>query len=314
MGLRIEDLAPIPAPERPVPKGFKVGFVDGLTNEVYQRESNFKDMPPALSQSTASTLDKKSPRHAWAYHPKLGGVRRTPTDSLDMGNIIHDLVLGGGNIVEIEADSFRTKAAKQARDAAREQGATPVKTEVLEVARVAANAVKAQLREANIQIDEMRREVSMYWVEWVDDRPVQCRGRVDGVLVQGDRATILDLKTCRSAHPDMCQKHVDSYGYAIQHAAYVSAVSKICGVPSENVDFVFGFAELTEPIMVTPVRLDPAFKEVGQKRWERAVRVWERCLRTDEWPGYGSVTLSPPQWAYVREFERDADEEEDAAQ
>jgi hypothetical protein len=41
---------------------------------------------PALSSSVANILETESPLHAWSTHPRLGGMKRAPTRSLDLGS------------------------------------------------------------------------------------------------------------------------------------------------------------------------------------------------------------------------------------
>src|SRR5262245_46871486 len=82
---------------------------------------------PSLSTSIAHTLLTRSPLHAWTEHPRLGNKRPAPTVEMDDGTIIHGLLLESGPQLDvIKADNYRTKAAQELRDAARDAGRVPV--------------------------------------------------------------------------------------------------------------------------------------------------------------------------------------------
>lgn len=265
---------------------------------------------PTLSASIAHVLETCSPLHAHAKHPRLGGLVREPKDWHDHGSLSHRLLLGRGAEVEVvEAPDWRTKAAREARDAAREAGKIPV----LEADYLAAEATSEELRarfaDRGVELDG-ESEVVALWEEPSDQGgPVACRGMLDHLKAGGGKAVIYDLKSCRSAHPDACRRSADSYGYAIQEAAYRSALELAMPHMTGRVDFVFVFYELEPPYAVTPVRLAGAFRELGERRWRRAVGTWARCLREGRWPGYaddGVVSLEPPPWALNRDLEKNA--------
>lgn len=279
-------------------------------------ESEYHSDPcetPSLSASIANVLHTQSPLHAYHLHPRLGGHRRPPTASMDAGSLAHLLLLGTGSKVEvIVADDWRTKAAKAARDEARAAGKIPVLVEDHDQAAATADALRARFDEHGIKLYGQS-EVSVFWREG----SVQCRGRIDHVNgLEPDRNLIqvLDLKSIKSADPDTCRRHIDTYGYAIQQAAYTRALAQLCPWASGRIDFVFVFFELEPPHAVTPLRLSGAFFELGERRWERAVRTWERCLSTGVWPGYedGVGVVEPPPWAMARDMERQIQEGEAA--
>src|SRR6185503_15222345 len=88
---------------------------------------------PSLSASIAKLLIDKSPMHAHAAHPRFGGEKYESSAAQDAGTLIHRLLLGAGKDIEtIDADDYRTNAAKAARDAAKAAGRIPVLTRVLE--------------------------------------------------------------------------------------------------------------------------------------------------------------------------------------
>lgn len=280
-----------------------------LTGAQYHRDPCER---PSLSASCANVLLAKSAYHAWLQHPRLGGVQREATDAMDAGSLLHALLLEGGAGVEvIDAEDFRTNAAKTARDAARAAHRVPVLAKVYDAACALADDVGAQLRALGIDLATGESEVSVEWTETTDDgTDVLCRGRMDHLWL--DRGLILDLKTCQSAHPRAVTKHVEAYGYHIQRAAYVSAMNKIRpDLAGRNPDpFTFVFCETLPAAskrraIVQPVKLDALFRETGERRWKRAVETWARCIATDEWPAYAptgeTMVVEAPGWTLAEE-------------
>ncbi len=258
---------------------------------------------PSLSASIAGVLESQSPLHAWSRHPRFGGISRAPTKSLDGGALSHTLLLDAGKGVEIiKANDFRTNAAKEARDAARDAGRIPVLEKDYEAADAVASILRQRFLDLGITLDGDR-EITALWTETASNgAQVQCRGMLDHLK----RPRIIDIKSIRSANPNVCRRHVETYGYAIQRAAYVSAIEKIHPEFAGRVDFVFVFFELEPPYAVTPVRLNGAFRELGERAWSRAVDRWEECLRTNHWPAYVTdiIELEPSEWALSKDMNK----------
>lgn len=279
--------------------GFMRGFVD------IEAEQYFADpcAVPSLSASIAKVIDEESPLHAWTRHPRLGGMKRKATNAMNNGSLSHALLLGKGKDIEvIDASDYRTKAAQQARDAASEAGKIPVLADAYEEAREASDTIRQRFAEKGIVLDGAS-ELSAFWTErLLDGTEVQCRGMLDHMTLP----RIVDVKSTKSAKPDACRRSIETYGYAIQHAAYVSAVEHIRPDLAGRVDFIFAFYETEPPFDVVPVRLSGAFRQLGERAWKRAVETWERCLRTAKWPGYvsGVIELEPSPWTLTRDMEK----------
>lgn len=265
---------------------------------------------PSLSASVASTLIRQSPYHAWLSHPRLGGRPRESTPEMDRGTLLHALILGTPtNVAIVPADNYRTKAAQEARDAARDAGQIPVLEREWAGYLEVADAVGQALDAAGVRLMGESEPVAV-WEEPSEAGPVQCRGRLDHVTFDGDGATIFDLKTCRNAHPRSCERHVIEFGYDLQRAAYVSAISQIQPECAGRVRFVWLFVEEVESptgkpgAVLTVAEASGTMRELGESRWRRAVETWAKCLRANEWPAYGSVRLDAPDWALRDETER----------
>lgn len=260
---------------------------------------------PSLSSSIARVLLEESPLHAWAKHPRLGATaRRRESKALDRGTLIHRLILGTGATLEVvDAKDWRTKAAKLARDEAREAGRLPVLAHVFEEAELTASALRQRLadlvdpstQEARPVEFAGRSEVAILWRELSPHGPIWCRGRLDHL--DPDRALILDLKTTeRSAHPEAVGRSALDYGYPIQRAAYVSAVTKLWPHLGGRVRFEVISAETNPPYAVTVGELDGTLRALGEGQWSRAVDEWGLWTSLDRWPGYGRARIEAPPW------------------
>lgn len=282
-------------------------LVTNLPESLYHADPCEK---PSLTATIANILERQSPAHAFHAHPRLGGEKRERSATLDKGTALHAMLLGTEPIVmSVDADDWRTKAARERREEIEAQGAVAMLRREHEALELVVDLIRQRFVEFGIDFDGDS-EISAFWEETTTaGASVLCRGRLDHL--SQDRSTIFDLKMSRSASPISCVKHVESYGYDVQSAAYTRAVEKAHPELAGRVDFVFLFAELEGPIAVTPVRLDTAFREIGTRKWLRAVETWERCLRTDHWPTYVSkvTEISPPPWSVARELDRQLDDD-----
>ena len=263
---------------------------------------------PNLHYSTAATIINESPLHAYHSHARLGGNRSEPTAPQDDGNAFHNLLLEGGvGIQMIDADNYQTKAAKEARDAARAEGRLPVIRRKLEDLMTAAEAVRRRLRDDFGILLDGQSEVPIAWDEPTTIGPVSCLGKLDHLKVNiGD---ILDVKTTSGAVTvDACQRRIYDAGYDIQASAYTSAIEKLMPHLAGRVRFVFLFVELTAPYAVTPLVPSGALRQLGDLRWKRACETWARCLKTNTWPGHVTeiTRVEAMPWALTKEMDHDA--------
>ena len=86
---------------------------------------------PSLSASVANVILSHSPLHAWAKHPRLNpDFEPEEKPQFDLGSAAHNMVLRQNfwreEIAVVEAQDWKTKAAKEARETARAAGRHPV--------------------------------------------------------------------------------------------------------------------------------------------------------------------------------------------
>lgn len=255
---------------------------------------------PSLSQSTANAL-LSCPVKAWAHHPRLGGQARESSDAMDLGSVAHELMLGkGGGYVALDFPDYRTNAAKEARDQATKAGQIPILAHKLEEAKKAAYEVSAIV---DGEMDALRAgetEVTILWREG----EVLCRCRIDHLVIGDGWATITDLKWLRSADPVAFQRNAKTNGYDIQSAAYIRAVEAVHPELAGRVKFQFLLVEQGPPLIVQPVEMAGSMRTMGQGRWARAVKLWERCLKENYWPGYadGVALVEALPWQLSDDF------------
>ena len=294
-------------------------IIYGADAQAYHRDALCEG--PSLSSHIAHKLVTLSPAHAWEAHPKLGGRvdaedeatadAEDDAPSRDAGTILHALVLGRGqeSIAVVQADSFRTKLARELKAAAEAEGKVAIVASKFARHQQAAYAIKAGLLEHDIELDPAQSEVVLLWTERADDgTEVQCRGMVDNLVIGDDAATIYDLKTGKSSHPRALGSRVYSLGADIQRAAYVSGLAKIRPDLAGRIDYLWLFAEQRPPHAVTPGRATGEMRALGDQRWRRAVNMWARCFKDGYWPSYTEggtiVDVEPPTWAMAEELEK----------
>ena len=251
------------------------------------------DRIPRLSPSSANIIINESPLHAWQDHWLLGGGReREETEAQSRGKILDRLLFNvGPEIVTIEADNFRTKAAQELRDAAIEARKLPVIASKLAEFTEAVEAIRAKLGAKGVRLDGQ----SQVKLEWESDGAM-CKGKLDHLLL--DEGVIWDLKTCRSAHPRKIKSSLKEYGAYVQHAAYVEGVEALRPDLVGRVKMGFVFAEYVKPYAVTVAYLDGTCQQIGRMRWAKAKELWRIGMTTGKWPEYsdGPVTIEADPW------------------
>jgi hypothetical protein len=242
--------------------------------------------------STAKVLIDRSALHAKTQHGKK------PTKEMDFGTVGHTLVLGKGKRFEVlNFDDYRKDAAKEARDAAREEGKTPILAKDFERAEKLAARLTKELADRGLTLSGAS-EVAL---EWEEEGGVLCRCMFDHVWLE--TGAMLDLKFTANAGTSAVERNAENMNYAMQDAAYRRAMRALKPELAGREDFIFAFCETEEPFAVNVVRGDGVFRELGERRWLRAVRDWDHCKKANFWPAYGVGvnSISAPAWALARE-------------
>jgi hypothetical protein len=258
---------------------------------------------PTLSASVAKVLLAQSPLHARECHPKLRRFEPEPAEpKFDVGTACHALFLeGNANVCIVPYDNWRTAAAKEIAAQARADGLTPLLAKQWDEVRAMEEAVWKQLDAHSARprlFRDGKPEQTLIW----EEQGVMCRARLD--WLHDDFSACDDLKsTTRSAHPEQWTRTtMFSIGADIQAAFYARGVKALTGL--EPV-FRFVIAETTPPYAISVVAPGPDVLALAEKKVDRALAIWRRCLADDNWPGYEArvAYAELPSWEEARFLE-----------
>lgn len=255
-----------------------------------------------LHQSIASVLVNRSPLHAW--YKAFRREEEEWDEAKNLGTLCHKLLLGGRDIVVVEAKDWRTNAAKEARDAALADGKIPVLTQKLAIAHALKDKVLDELTARGIKLSGESEKT----VQWTSPGGVKCEGTLDHWIEKS--ATILDLKfTGMSAAPESVARLMVNMGADIQAAAYTQAMATLHPELAGRIKFLFIYIEVEAPHALSVVRPGGAMRHLGESKWSRACELWAKYLAeygTEKpWPGYSTeiVDVDPPAWAMSADLE-----------
>ena len=251
----------------------------------------------SLSSAGARRLLDMPPAR-WQYerdHPT------PPSAAMILGTAVHTLVLGAGpKVVAVEAKSWRSKAADEARVAEQAAGNVPLLRAEYDRAYAIADAVHAHPVAARLFSPERGpAEQAMVWRD--EESGVMCRALVDHMPHEGTAGVhiLADLKTTTDASPRAVAKTVANFGYHQQAAFYLDGYRALRG---GDPAFVFVFVEKDPPYLVSVVELDQAALIVGRELNRRALALFAECQATDTWPGHSPEIelVGLPAWASYR--------------
>lgn len=268
-----------------------------ISNEEYHADELFP--VASLSRGVIKDLINKSPAHAFYNHPRLNPNYHPSADKVqfDIGGVAHSLLLEGIDKAEIiDADDWRTKAAKKTRDEARTQRKLPLLKhqydEVVEMVKEAEIALS--MSKLSISISKGDSELSYFWNEgetWLRARPD---------WISKDRTILLDYKTTtQSANPEDYSRLIVSTGLDIQKSLYTRGVLAVDGVLPK---FVLMVQEIYPPYLCSFIELDAMFSYLGDQKVDRGIKIWRECMSTGKWPGYsnGIYRAEVPAWALAQ--------------
>ena len=257
---------------------------------------------PSLSNSVANVLLSRSPYHAWLAHPKLNPNYKSDESSrFDLGSAAHAVLLEGDStkICVVDAADWRTKAAKEQRDQARENGLLPILAKHDFAVKEMVKAAKAFIAQSELSgiFDQGKPEQTLMWKEGT----THCRSRLDWLT--DDHKIILDYKTTDSAAPEAFIRQIGRMGYDLQSAFYTCGVTAATGTIPK---FVFLVQEIEAPYACSLVSLSNAYFELALEKYKAAARLWRECLDSGKWPAYPTriCYAEPPAWA-IKEFEEE---------
>jgi hypothetical protein len=276
---------------------------------------------PAVSASLL--WDIASPesclKQAWYNSQWLNpdGVREKSED-MDNGTILHLACLEphllNERITIVDADSWRTKEARQRREDAYANGLVPVLADrsmgtsyrtLMEMRKVLEESAAAPLLFGS----EGESEVTFTWDAWVpysenprqdEDMRIPCKARADRILK--DRY-IVDLKSAPSASPTSFQRDVVSWGHHLRAAFYLDGWAMQEESAEKTWDYLFVVCSKRPPHLVSVYRLDERTQIWGQRLYRKALGDFKRAWQSGHWPDFATepvMTVGLPTYAEYR--------------
>lgn len=224
-----------------------------------------------------------------------------PNRNFDLGGAAHRRVLSAGEeIVVVDAENWRTSAAKFERDEAYAAGKVPVLPKEAEQVEAMAEALyRHPVAQILFDPDTGDPEQALFWRD--EATGIWRRALLDWMQrpVKGRRLVVGDYKTCANASPDAVSKAMAAYGYHMQGAWYLDAVRALGLAGDLEPAFLFVFQEKTYPYLVTVAQPNPEAMLWGARRNREAVDTYQRCVETNTWPGYADDVISIGLPAYT---------------
>ena len=248
---------------------------------------------PAFSASLAKLIVQRSPLHAWTASRSLNpDFAEEYKDEYDLGTVCHSLVLEGdeSKLVVVEAADWRTKIAKEAREAAREAGKTAILARKMPQVRAAVKSCHAAIENSELK-GLFKGAVIEKPIMWQEGE-IACRCKPD--LLNADRTIVLDLKTTTNAEPNAFIRQITSLSYDVQADFYLR------GTKAKH--FIFLAVETEPPYATSLVALGPQMLEIAARKVDFALSIWDACTRSGKWSGYSNQIhyAEPNPWDAAR--------------
>lgn len=280
------------------------GVYEDVLDEVYHAD-------PVEGGSLSSTGARRlqlpgcPAKYRWEQdHP------REVTKELNLGRAAHHQVLGiGPELVVIDAENWRTKAAKEARNEAHLDGAIPLLPYEMEQIEAMAAALRAHpIASALLRPGTGRTELTLVW----RDVPtgVMLRARLDKLTKdRRGRVLLVDYKTAVSAEPTKFEKAIHEHGYHQQLDFYKAGVMEL-GLGTDVIPLLVA-QEKTPPYVVTVVQPTESAMFWGGVLNRAAIEIFAQCQRTGVWPGYSDEIVLAALPGYAERQYEDARERGD---
>lgn len=259
---------------------------------------------PSLNAGTISCILSQSPAHAWAQHPRLNpNYQEEHEERFDLGSAAHALLLEGEDRMQlIRADSYRTKAAQEARDAARAEGKYPILEaryhDVFAMREIALQKIANCPDLSGVKLD--RDGVAESVVIWQEGETMM-RCRPDWMA--HDAGITINYKTTdASSSPASWPRTMLGTGADIQAAFEARGV---LAVTKKQARVIFLVQEVYAPFACSLIALSPEFREFADSKIDCGIEVWRECMKANAWPAYQDriAYVDPPAWAITQHEE-----------
>jgi hypothetical protein len=268
-------------------------------------------MAGAVSYMQADPAYRRDPGYAQSHvkhilqspaHYQAAKKRRfSPTINMQIGSALHCLVLEGQEqfdkdyILKPEGLSLTTKAGIEWKQENRNK--TILSQSDSASSWDAVHGVAASLRTLEwfnpVQADYRKyNEVSLYW----EADGLNCKCRLDRLLLSPDKAVVLDLKTTDTVDErEFTKKIVGWLNYLFQSAWYSEGTEAVFNVPAS---FVFIGVERAAPYTMAVYEVSAEMVAEGLRQTHFARKTLAQCLKTKQWPAPATASrvLQLPRW------------------
>ena len=220
----------------------------------------------------------QSPAH-FAY---WSGREMEPSAAMRIGTAVHSAVLGGAPVVRYDG----TRRGKAWDDfEASHPGATILTATEYDTAQACRNAIwynGEAFKHCGLGIG-----INERLIEW-DFNGVPFRSTPDRYYGPSDAATLVELKTTRSAQPAKFLRDATSRHYHAQLGVYRAALASV-GVTIAKALIVA--VETVPPYNVTVLELTDRALDVGYRTACGWLEQYKVCEASGEWPGYAQAPI-----------------------
>ena len=262
----------------------------------FQPEPEYRKNPGESQSNLKAIL--RSPAHYQVAKSR----KFSPPPVMEMGTAVHCRVLEGDEefekryVKKPEGLSLSTKAGKEWK--AEQGGRIPLSTTDQYQSWDAVQGMTDSLRRLEWFSPDLwdeyykHNEVSIYWHQ----QSIDCKARLDRLLLLSDRAVVVDVKTTDDVHPSVFRKKIfGGLNYLFQAGWYTEGTAAVYDLPTE---FVFVAVSRNPPYGVISATLEAdAIEEAYRQTSEARLRL-RRCLDTGDWspPGIDSITMGLPSY------------------
>lgn len=263
------------------------GIYDGVPAETYHALD-------LISASGLATLDAECP----ALYRAERDAPDEPDSRCDIGTAAHLIYLEPEaftlKVAPLSFDSYQSKQAREQRDAARDEGKTPLRWKDYETVLAMREALIRQV--GNLFVGGVAERTYI----WRDPRAgVLCKARADYVRPE----LLIDYKTSSSANPRAFRSRVWDNGHHIQCWLYLFAHELLTG---ESASWRWIVQSTKAPYLVTAHKPTPGLIGWAEQQGRAALQQYAICLQRGSWPGYGDTVfpVELPSWAMYQLTER----------
>jgi len=200
----------------------------------------------------------------YAVAKKRGMLPEPSSSAIDLGQLIHQRVLGGDDEFVLSSyDNYRTKEARAWRDEQIANGKIVISKTDAENANLAVGNVISHPHTSEYLVgDNAKHEVELY-AKTADG--VDIRGKADAIIYgeNGKPRIICDIKT--TSQFDKFFRSAYSHHYDLQAAVY----TMIAG--TDMVNYYFCVVETVAPYRVQYMHASLEFMESGERKFRRCI-------------------------------------------